>query len=285
MLKGILNEELSISNDVNKLTLKIKSIIGDDYNKNKCYEKNYSKCLYNFPYTLFVNNCVIKDNVINKPIHIIYYVLEDPSDNIKNEYLTKFLSTSNTSTYELIFYLIAYGENIDWKESSSTIQHEVEHLFQLFKKNKPLLTQNQMDEYNKMAKLRRSNDSITKIIGYTYYYYSRVEKNAIINELYREIMDSYNYGIVINPMDIIKGSTKYRNIQVIKDVVTNEQYHPNLEEKLKANNKTLKSFLRIANRMINEYTKAFGRLLYKANKDIEEKNKDLLINYNNELHI
>lgn len=284
MIKDILNEELAISNDVNNLTSKIKSIIGNDYNRNKDYWGNYSKCLPNFPYEVFVSDCVFKDDIF-KSIDIKYYVLEDPCDRTKKEYLTNFSSTSNTKKYELIFYLIAYNGKIDWSISSSTIQHEAEHLFQLYKKNKPLLTQKQMDEYNKMGKLRKSNDSFEKIIGYTYYYYSRVEKNAIINEFYREIMDSYVPGSIIKPMEVIKDSVKYRNIQVIKNVITDKEYYPILEEKLKENNKTLKSYLRVANRMIDEYTKAFGRLLYKVNKDIAEKNKNLLINYNEELHI
>ena len=42
-----------------------------------------------------------------------------------------------------------------------------------------------------------------------------------------------------------------------------------------------KQYLKIANIMIDEYSKAFGRLLYKVKKDIESVNEDLLINLSN----
>ena len=55
-----------------------------------------------------------------------------------------------------------------------------------------------------------------------------------------------------------------------------ESKHIDLEERLKQNNITFKSYMRIANTMISEYTKSFGRLLYKLNKDIDELNKTKL---------
>ena len=48
---------------------------------------------------------------------------------------------------------------------------------------------------------------------------------------------------------------------------------------LKPFNKTIDSYLKIANRVVSEYTKAFGRLLYLLKKDIAETNKNLLINW------
>jgi hypothetical protein len=103
-----------------------------------------------------------------------------------------------------------------------------------------------------------------------------LKKNAFINGIYREIIDSYTPGMNFNTLDLIKKTNLYQYIQLIKDVINDESKHIDLEERLKQNNISFKSYIRIANTMISEYTKSFGRLLYKLNKDISELNKTKL---------
>ena len=94
MIIDVINEELHISNDVNYLTSKIKSIIGNNYNKNKNFIKNYGKVLLDFDHILFHNDIDVYIDNINITLNIKYYVLENASESIKNEYLIKFPSTS-----------------------------------------------------------------------------------------------------------------------------------------------------------------------------------------------
>ena len=126
-----------------------------------------------------------------------------------------------------------------------------------------------------------NDDYLTKIIGFTYYFYNKIEKNAFMNGIYREIIDSYVTGLNTPIIELIKNTQIYKNIQVIKNIVTNKDNWPDLEMRLKSYNITLKSYLKIANIMIQEYTKSFGRTLYKINKDIDEINKTKLINLSN----
>lgn len=283
MERDILNEELGIANNVNKIMGQIKSEIGSDFTNISTDNDYYGHFLINFPHKVYYDKIFVHIKELGINIIITYYVLPDKNEEINKEYLIKYQSSSDINKYSLWFYLTSHHGKIDWSKHSSTIQHEVEHLYQLVMKNKQLLTNKQMKEYEMMGKLRRSNVPIKKIIGFTYYYYSRIEKNAIINELYRKIIDSYIPGSKIDPMEVIKKDTKYKNIQVIKYAINDEDYLQSLEMCLNEIGKELKSYLRVANKMINEYTKAFGRLLYKVNKDIEEINKGLLINYNDTL--
>ena len=69
------------------------------------------------------------------------------------------------------------------------------------------------------------------------------------------------------------------SITFIKSIIHNDDKLPLIELSLSKINKTLKSYLRVANRMIDEYTKAFGRLLYKSKKDIEIQKQNWMINY------
>lgn len=279
MINKIINEELSISNDVNDLTIKIKNLISNDYARNIGYERCYTILYKGFNREVFSNEITI--NYDNKSIIVVYYILEDASQEIIKQYNSIFNSTSNNRILRLELYLTSHNNKINWKKNSRDLQHEVEHLFQLIKKGKDLLSDKQFSEYNELKSLTKHNDYYDQIIGYTYYYYNKAEKNAIINGLYREIIDLNTDGVVTDPLEIIKNSPYYHNIQIIKNTIENYKNHEQLENKLKNINKTLKQYLRIANIMIDEYSKAFGRLLYKVKKDIESVNKDLLINLGN----
>ena len=278
MLKGILNEELSISNDVNNLTLKIKSVIGDDYKRNNANPTLYKTIHHRLNLVVFFNKIVVTYNDMN--IEVLYHVLDTENEELTKLYLSKFPSRTNNEKLHLTFYFVGDDDKINWKIGAEHVQHEVEHLFQLYKKEKPILSDEKMKEYNKLNSLTNSDDFYEQVIGYTYYYYIKAERNAIINGIYRYIIDANTNGEIVNPLQMIKDTQYYNNIQIIKKVINDNNHHLNLENKLLNYNKTLKSFLRIANRMVDEYTKAFGRLLYKVKKDIEEKNKDLLINHN-----
>lgn len=279
MINDILNEELSISNDVNDLTIKIKNLISNDYARNIGYERCYTILYKGFNREVFSNEITI--NYANKSIIVVYYVLEDASQEITKQYNSLFNSTSNNRILRLELYLTSHNNKINWKKNSKDLQHEVEHLFQLIKKGKDLLSDKQFSEYNKLKSLTTYDDYYDQIIGYTYYYYNKAERNAIINGLYREIIDLNTDGLVTDPLEIIKKSPYYHNIQIIKNTIENHKNHEQLENKLKNINKTLKQYLRIANIVIDEYSKAFGRLLYKVKKDIESVNEDLLINLSN----
>lgn len=279
MVKDIINEELGISNDIKVLVSLVKNRIGDDFSKNYKNKSYYYGLNQEFPYKVFHGDIGIKWRDID--IHIIYYVMPDNDEYVTRNYLRRFNSTSNIEKYELNLYLVGYNNKILWENFNRTIQHEVEHFFQLYKKGKELLTAKQNEEYQNLLPLTRSTDYYEKIIGFTYYYYNRVEKNALINGMYGEIMGKYLPGYNLDPLEEIKKSSVYNNISKIKKFIKDKNELPFIINRLTNINKDIKSYLRIANTVVNEYTKAFGRLLYKLKKDIADANKDLLINLDN----
>ena len=279
MDKEILKEELGISNDVKMLVSLVKNRIGDDFAKNYKNKKLYYGLNQEFPYKVFHGDVSIKWRNID--IHIIYYVMPDNDEYVIRNYLKRFNSTSNIEKYELHLYLVGHDNKILWENFNRTIQHEVEHFFQLYKKGKELLTAKQNEEYQSLLPLTRSTDYYEKIIGFTYYYYNRVEKNALINGMYGEIMGKYLPGYNLEPLEEIKKSSVYNNIKKIKQVIKSDSDRRFLINRLNLINKDIKSYLRIANTVVNEYTKAFGKLLYKLKKDIADANKHILINLDN----
>lgn len=280
MYKDILNEELGISNSVSLLTLKIKNLISNDYAKNF---NDYSLIIeYEIIKNLYIN---LYKNVLNvtfesKDIKIIYYVLNTDNQNLINFYNSK--CNSNFSDNSMILFLSCNLNNnkINWPNYSGILQHEVEHYFQSYKKNSILLSPIKQQKYNQYVKLAKSNDYIDAIIGFTYYYYTKIEQNAIMNQLYREIMDNNKDGLRKDPKNILINNIHYSNINTIKKFINsldNDNINKDsLKEHLTTIGKSYNSFVKTANIVINEYIKKFGRTLYKANKDIDKLYENVL---------
>lgn len=281
MEKQILKEELGIANDVNTLVSVLRNQISNDFAKNKNDLHKFYPVGPKCPDNVFNNTIAIKFNQIN--IKVIYHVLVEPAPEQELSYTKNFKSSANNKIFELNLYLTSRNYKINWSKHSETLQHEVEHLYQLYKKGKELVPADKLKNYNKLIELTKLNDKNCRVIGYTYYYYTRVEKNAFINGLYRKVMDLYFPGIEFNALEEIKKTPVYKNIQTIKETIQNTQSLSTIAEYLKPFNKSLDSFLRVANTVVNEYTKAFGRLLYKINKDIETERNKWLIDYNSEI--
>ena len=106
MEQNILKEELGISNDVNKIVTQIKSVIGDNYNKNKDNINKYVS-LPNFQNSIFHNKIIVNLKNISISIVINYYVLLNASKNIESKYLSLFKSSSDIEKYEIDLYLTA----------------------------------------------------------------------------------------------------------------------------------------------------------------------------------
>ena len=276
MFKEILKEEAGIADSVNNLTEKIKSIIDNDYNQNgitnhTLKKEPYSDVYYNSFYLMFEN----------VEINIVYAVLNNPSKNEEITYRRNYPSSAYHAHNKIVIYLTAKNKKIKWFGYISTLQHEIEHLYQAIKKNDRLLSCKKQEEYNRFQNLLDTDDLYLKIIGFTYYYSYKFELNAIINGMYREIINLVQLGEDVEPMEIIKSTNHYNNIQTIKKHINNSDSFNIIKLRLKKENINPDKFLSIANNMINAYIKAFGRLLYKVNKDIKALKEDRLINNDN----
>ena len=132
-----------------------------------------------------------------------------------------------------------------------------------------------------MSKLRKSKNTVDVIIGFVYYYSVKIEKNAIINQLYRQILDSYSPGMTFNVLEKLKETTHYKNIKYFKSIINDVEFLSSFEINLSKYNIPLKTFIKTLNDMVNTYTKLFGRLVYKLNKDIGEIQKQYMPTFNN----
>lgn len=277
MLNKILNEELGISNEVVRLVSKIKSVIGSDYNRNKDDKNLYVKLKITTLKKLqtFCNNIII-DN-----IKIQYYVVDgDKYENYLSSYYHLYLSSFDLDTNEIILFLHSNNNKIYWGKCIEALQHEVEHWFEQQQKGKKLLSDKDIAKYQKYANLRKSSDPYERNIGLIYYYYTKVERNAIMNGLYAKIMDFNEYSYVVNPEDVLKDDNHYNNIKGIETVLNrinmSKTYKNTYKFYTDKNDINFNSFLKVMNYVVNEYIKKFGRTIYKARKDLQTKYKNII---------
>ena len=274
MISSILNEELGISNSVSLFTLRLKNLISNNYAKH--FDDSSLMVEYeivkNKYITLYKNYFIT--NFENNNVKIIYYVLNTDNQNLINFYNAKCVSQYSENSIIIFLSCNSTNNKINWKYYSGILQHEIEHYFQSYKKNSILLSPKKQQEYDNYINLVKSNNYIDVIIGYTYYYYTKVEQNAIMNQLYREIMDNNKDGLRNDPKDILVNNVHYLNINQIKKFIDAlnkyDFYKDDLKNHLKNINKSYNSFIKIANTIIDEYIKKFARTLYKAKKDVNK---------------
>lgn len=276
MINDMLNEELGISNDVITLVNRIKNLISDNYGKNK-----HDKSLYGYlrlsngkKILSFCNTINIKFN--NDILNVTYYVVDCDNDNLE-QYNIEYSSSFDLLSGDIELFLHTKNNKINWIDASENIQHEIQHWYQQKQKGKSLLNNKKISKYIDHSILRNSNNNADRIIGFVYYYYERIEYNAVMNGLYSTIMSYNEHSYIAEPVEILKNYHHYKKIKTLKDFIdvinSDEEYKNLFIDILKQYNKNFSSFMRIVNTVVNEYIRGFGKTLYKAKKDLEEKYK------------
>lgn len=274
MLKQIIKEELGISNDVNNLVLRIKNLISSKFSKKYIHNVYYREIK---GFEVFCDSFYIDYD--GSELNIIFIVLKDEDSATKNLFHNTLTSETSLDNSIIRLFLTKTGNKIDWNYHSSTLQHEVEHFFQSKKKNGPFLNKKDFESYKKNIKLIKSDNIYEKIIGYIFYFYIKYEKNAFVNGLYRQIMDESSEYYIPKPIEVLKEYGPYITLNTIKRLI-NEWNENDIEKVtliLKSIGKTYESFLKISNNVFKMYAKSFGKVIYKAEKDLKEKYGEYMI--------
>lgn len=272
MFKEILKEEAGIADSVNTMLEKIKFIISNDYKQNGVL--NYT--LNNEPYSDVYHNTEI---IIfeNTPINLEYFILNNPLSEEEQIYRRNFSCKTNADNSKITLYLGAKDKKIQWFKYSGVVQHELEHLYQAIKQNKSFLHGKDINKYRKYITYMHSDNYYLMIIGLVNYYAFKFEKNAFNNEIYRELLDNCKDNIQVNPYNMLKNNIHYQNINDIKELLSNEMQLKMIKLVCKIQKIDANKFISIAHRVVKDYIKLFGRIIYKVNKDIEKLNEHTLV--------
>lgn len=283
LIDYILLEELGISNEVIKITSMIKNEIANDYIQNNNNPENlrWLHLSSNESVSVFKNALTVKFK--STEIIINYYVIN--RDICEDSTVRKFINTYNSKfdlkTNKLILFLIADKKKIYWNVCSDTLQHEIEHWYQQYRKGNELIKFNHLKKYNNHLELINSDNPFKHNIGLIYYYSEKFEHDAIMNGLYNKIMEVNSISFVEKPENILKEFLHYKNIKAIQQIIhlieTDNKIKNVYFNILKDMNKNFDSFIKLAKHTVLMYIKGFGRTLYKTKKDINSKFENFII--------
>ncbi len=262
-IKKSINEELGISKIVTNETNSLISTIINDSKKQP--KQNNMK------------NGLFDTMVFGVPISVqyqIFYVNSYQDINTLNIVNPGNLTDDNFIVTTLC-YIKDQNKYIDYDGST---QHELQHLYQELMSGKDLLENPKIKKiYTTAIKLAKSTNAFEKFVGFTIYYGNKFEKDAFMNEMYKQIMDNWQ----INPFETIKKTVVYRNINAIKNAIDNltEYQKTKLQETVQFYfNKNLNWFITIANKIVKTYTNKIGKIIIKAQNDIAEKYPKMTFN-------
>lgn len=262
-IKKSINEELGISKMVTNETNSLISTIINDSKKQP--KQNNMK------------NGLFDTMVFGVPISVQYQIFYVNSyQDIKTlNIVNPGTLTDDNFIVTTLCYIKDQNKYIDYDGST---QHELQHLYQELMSGKDLLENPKIKNmYTTAIKLAKSTNAFEKFVGFTIYYGSKFEKDAFMNEMYKQIMDNWQ----INPFETIKKNVVYKNVNTIKNVIDNltEYQKTKLQETVQFYfNKNLNWFITIANKIVKTYTNKIGKIIIKAQNDIVEKYPKITFN-------
>lgn len=216
---------------------------------------------------------VFENNTINI-VYDLYYVgtYDDIIYSIPNNRGTS--RKEKNGTFTLITTVVYVRDINKYVDFNGTLQHEFEHVYQMIKSGKSLLSNRKsLNLYNKARELKNSSDLYKKIVGTVIYYGCKFEKDAFANGIYKQIMDNpYN-----NPYETLKNTIVYNNINVIREYVLKTNNNKEKFTEIVKNNlgKNYIWFYNLANNVVKTYVNKIGKVFAKAYNDLNKENPQL----------
>lgn len=218
-------------------------------------------------------NYLFENNTINV-FYDLYYM--STYDDIKYS-IPSNRGTSNkinNNVYKLKVTIVYIRDINKYIDVNGNIQHELEHIYQMIKSGKNLLSKSgSRILYRNAEILRGFSDIYSKIVGTVIYYACKFEKDAFANAIYKQIIDNPN----VNPYETLKSTITYQNINIIKQrVLDTEIYKDKYANIVKIYfSKNYQWFYNLANKVVKTYINKIGKVYAKAFNDLNKKNPQL----------
>lgn len=277
-LKNIINEELTINNEINLLTTSIYSEIKKSI-KNVKYSPLKQDVSFGILHLKNINifglKFSIKIAIYNTNKKEFYKQMCDEYD-CYNGY-TNF--TDNIININI--GVLSGSRYIDFE---GILQHEIEHVFQYTKKNNQINTKIGQSIYKKAFNIIQNSDNYNKYqfyCAYLIYCLSDNEVDAFVNQLYRDIVN----GNALNDEPIIQNSTIMQNYLNCKKILNNLDINNSFYQMALMSigfdtEKKQKQFIKYCNNALKRMINKIGKTIVKARKDLIEK-KDVAVQLNN----
>lgn len=166
------------------------------------------------------------------------------------------------------------GGNILWAEAMSTLQHEIEHVYQTYKSGKTFFTNKKNHSiYDKALFIVSNERNYYKYqIAFAIYASFKFEISANENTLYRSLSEKGSTFTTQELFEILEQEPLYKWVNDLKDflkeISSDNELKQNVDKYIKMTyGKNYDWFVKVVNTAISKYTRVFGRVIYKVNKD------------------
>lgn len=166
------------------------------------------------------------------------------------------------------------GGNILWAEAMSTLQHEIEHVYQTHKSGKPFLTNEKSRSIYNTASFIVSNERnyYRYQIAFAIYSSFKFEISANENTLYRSLSEKGSTFTTQELFEILEQEPLYKWVadlkNFLKEISSDNELKQDVDKYIKMTyGKNYNWFAKVVNSAISKYTRVFGRAIYKVNKD------------------
>lgn len=268
-IKEIVKEELSISDEVLKTkNALVAAIIKDSKNMPKHDSKfaDYMKQGILFKYPLFGEQWIV--------IYKIFYI----KSNAEYDNLISNIEAGKTSPNGKVYVNLIYiADRNNYTDIEGEVQHELEHIYQVAKKKKWIISsQLSADIYSKAQNLKNNGTTIgEQLVGFTLYYNNNFERDVFTNGIYSMMIDNN----VTEPLKFIKNTVNYKNVLTVERVVEAGTYKEEIDKVVKSYfGKSYGWWKKIALRMVSTYKVKIGKAVAKYTKDYLGPDKALIGN-------
>ena len=271
-IDSLLNEEMGIANDVVTKTNEIKRLIYVD--SRRAEKEKLDDGVYLINGNIFID-------VFGTEMNVLYYVYNFYDYDTyydKKEYFNQKCGVSNEKKEIYISILSISGE---FQENSfgDSIQHELEHIYQIKMQGKGLFQDNDLYEKAIQNLNNELYDGWVSKLANIIYYSRNEEHDAFVNGLYQQLVspdafDNYDY--------IIKTSTPYQISLLLANVkkeIENNYDNENLIEATKFFRKPRRWFIAQCEIGTRKIIRKIMKVRMKANNDFLKVNEGTIFEH------
>lgn len=256
-IRSAINEELGISKIVNAATKEIFDTIVSDSEQDDWFGDR-KKGDFDIQVRAFGN--------VN--INVVYdvYRVQSVGEFTKP---VKPYSTPSSNGFTLKTFLLYVKGTKQYIDYKGGMQHEVEHIYQMLRKHKHLLTEpTSINMYNAAKAMKSSENALIRLVGYVIYYNNDFERDAYINAIYRDVMNNPKQDVY----ETLRQNPVYKKLDVIKRcILDSNAWDSQIDAITQAYfGKSVEWLRKMTERMLKTYMNKIGKVLAKGQKDLNE---------------
>lgn len=271
-INNIIVENLSISNELSKSAYKVIDEIKKDIQTERPQLVNIKGVTYKS------NTIGINIEAIQQVVKITYYYYNFMTEILKRRGIGRIQQRNYIDENSIAVTIISVAGNIDTNTLHDSIYHELEHMYQLQKRGKSFIN-NEEDIYYYAHNLMHSlpQNSLGYMIAACLYLSETFEQDAYVNGMYGAVMNRVkNFWDITKEFQQTSAYNALKNFEQYFEVFQKykEETMQTLEQYFGEYNITYDNMIPYFESRLKRFKTKVGKVIMKMQEDYKEQNKD-----------